>query len=290
MLPNFLGIGAPKAATTWIFHCLRDHSDIFVPGSKEVNYFGRRYSSMSQTEYERYFDGVVDEASVGEITTLYLYHKEAPYRAYGAVPDAKLFVSLRNPIDQVYSHFWHLFRQGLRNPRPGSFEEALEMYPEKILTPACYYEHISRWLDVYDRSQLHIILYRDISDRPEQTIQNLFSFLGVDSSVHPSSLEKTGKSSRRGTSPRSKTWEQAYTKVYDFLTTQVYMPLMNILGHNRAEKIKNKLRVREVMEIIFRSTGYPNMNPETRVALRDYFSEDIRKLESLVGIDLQHWK
>ena len=42
--PNFLGIGAPKTATTWLSHCLSKHSQISIPPvaiAYEVNYFNR---------------------------------------------------------------------------------------------------------------------------------------------------------------------------------------------------------------------------------------------------------
>lgn len=37
--PQFLGIGAQKAATTWLEHCLRRHPQIWLPPRKELHYF-----------------------------------------------------------------------------------------------------------------------------------------------------------------------------------------------------------------------------------------------------------
>jgi hypothetical protein len=288
MLPTFLGIGAPKSATTWLFRCLQEHPDVFIPGSKQVGYFAN--DSMPQRRYEQYFDGATEESAVGEITPRYLYSEEVPENTHRTVPDVKLFVSLRNPVDQVYSHFWHLLRQELRNPRPDSFEEALDVYSERLLTPARYHEHLSRWLEYYDQSRLHIILYDDISDCPEETLERLFAFLDVDSSFRPTFLrKKQSRSARTGTSPRGEAWEQVYLKLYDVLRSNVYMSLMDKVGHGAAETIKNTLKVREVMEFLFRSKGYPEMNDETRKELQSYFANDIRNLERLTGRDLSHW-
>ena len=38
-LPNLIGIGAQKCATTWFSECLRSHPDIFVSSPKEIKYF-----------------------------------------------------------------------------------------------------------------------------------------------------------------------------------------------------------------------------------------------------------
>lgn len=39
---NFLGIGAPKCATTWLAACLSDHPEIFMPAKKEVSFFSAK--------------------------------------------------------------------------------------------------------------------------------------------------------------------------------------------------------------------------------------------------------
>ena len=39
MLPNFLGIGAARAGTTWIARNLAQHPDIFIPYKKELHFF-----------------------------------------------------------------------------------------------------------------------------------------------------------------------------------------------------------------------------------------------------------
>jgi len=39
--PDFICIGAQKAATTWLDACLRAHSDIWLPPIKEVHFFDR---------------------------------------------------------------------------------------------------------------------------------------------------------------------------------------------------------------------------------------------------------
>ncbi len=39
MYPSFLGIGAQRAATTWLHHSLRQHPDLWLPPAKELHYF-----------------------------------------------------------------------------------------------------------------------------------------------------------------------------------------------------------------------------------------------------------
>ena len=39
MLPNFLGIGAPRSGTTWLYYNFRQHPEIWLPPVKEIHYF-----------------------------------------------------------------------------------------------------------------------------------------------------------------------------------------------------------------------------------------------------------
>jgi hypothetical protein len=291
-LPTFLGLGAPKAATTWLAKCLDDHPDVFVADVKETKFFSWGHTIRTLEDYRAHFADVDEEAAVGEITTSYLYWDGTVDRVQDVLPEAQLFVSLRNPMDQVYSHYWHLRRQNFHQdeqPRPDSFEQALEMYPEKLLRPARYAEHLERWLSRFDRDQMHVLLYDDIQARPAAAVQSLYDFLGVDPSVRPPQLATNDKSVRRGTSPRNSVFERLYTGLYDGLTQYVYHPVKRWVGPARAERLKNALQVRETMEALLREDGYPDMDSDTRMRLRDHFADDIARLEDLTDRDLSHW-
>ena len=44
MYPQFMCIGAQKSGTTWLYHNLKDHPQIWLPLIKEIRYFQRRNS------------------------------------------------------------------------------------------------------------------------------------------------------------------------------------------------------------------------------------------------------
>ena len=292
MLPDFIGIGAPKAATTWLARCLDDHPTVFVADVKETEFFSWGHTIRDLEEYESHFAEAGEVQTAGEITTSYLYWDGTAERVYDVLPDVRLFVSLRNPVEQVYSHYWHLRRQNFHqeeNPRPDSFEEALEMYPDKLLRPARYAEHLNAWLDHFDREQLQVIVYNDIQAKPAAVIQDLYQFLDVDAGFEPSTIQTRDTSVRRGTSPRGGVLERVYTQLYDGLTRHVYHPVKRWIGPARAERLKNTLRVREALESMLRAEGYPEMAEDTRARLRQHFSDDVARLESLIDRDLQDW-
>jgi len=294
MLPNFMGIGAPKAGTTWLFKCLSEHPEVFVAARKETNFFDYAAIDGRMGEYEEHFATAGDARAIGEVSTRYLTSARAPERIKQYIPGARLFVSLRNPVDQVYSHYWHLSRQNFHqwngDGAPRTFEEALERYENRLLEPSLYYSHLQRWLDCFDRSQLHIIFYDDIRDRPGEVLMTLFEFLGVDPQFQAPSTTEKGAAVRQGTSPRSPRLGALHSLVYANLNRRVYLPLKGAVGPRIAEEVKNALHIREVMESIFHRKGYPVMQPRTRARLRSQFKEEIRGLENLTGRDLSAWR
>lgn len=40
--PDFIGIGAQKAGTTWLYKNLKQHPNIWLPEIKELHYFDAR--------------------------------------------------------------------------------------------------------------------------------------------------------------------------------------------------------------------------------------------------------
>ena len=78
-LPDFIGIGTPKAATTWLFQCLAEHPEICMSKTKEVNYFNDdRLYALGPSWYAQQFSHRTNERICGEFTPTYLSSPEVP--------------------------------------------------------------------------------------------------------------------------------------------------------------------------------------------------------------------
>jgi len=295
MLPTFVGIGAPKCATTWLHNCLDAHPEVFMADVKETNFFVFDTIEGRLDEYTAHFEGAGDAQEVGEISVSYISSEVAPVRVHNVLPDVKLVASLRNPVDLTYSLYWHLQRQNFhgwdlqRAHQIQSFEEALDVMPDRLLAPAFHYRNLQRWLQYFDRSQLHVLLLDDIKDDSARELAGLYDFLGVAPGFRPDSIEEKGRDARRGTSPRSPTVERARQMLYYGLNRYFYHPLKRAIGQYTADRIKEAFRLRQIMERLFRRDGYPDMNPETRSHLCDVFADDVRQLQDFLDRDLSHW-
>src|SRR5690554_5673248 len=110
MLPNFIGIGPTKTATTWLFECLREHPQVFLPRAKETQFFARARYTGDLAEYESFFEGAERYPAVGEISPRYFASPDAVQRIHAVMPDVKLIVSFRHPVDRLESEYWHVRR------------------------------------------------------------------------------------------------------------------------------------------------------------------------------------
>lgn len=293
MLPNFIGIGAPKCGTTWLAKCLAEHPDVFMASAKETMFFASSYiPEKIKDEYEAHFSTVTNEKAVGEFSVDYFTDVHAPQRIKNHLSNPKLVVVLRNPIEQVYSFYWHLRRQNFAqwdaNAR-WSFEEALEKIPELLLETSYYAKHLRYWFQYFPLEQFHIVLYDDICDSPRLVLKELFDFLEVDSGFTPQYILNRDASTRKGVSPKSPFMDKLHSILYEFLNQQIYMPLKRSFGVRKIAFLKDKLQVRLVLQKIFYQEGYPEMSQSEFRMLCKIIKPQVKELELLLNINLNRW-
>jgi Sulfotransferase domain len=197
-LPDFLILGAQKAGTTALYAYLRWHPDIAGPSWKEVSYFDRHYR-RGTSWYRGNFPALARGRLVGEASPGYLFHPLAPERVKATVPEARLIVLLRDPVDRALSHYHH---ETLLGREPLSFAEAVDAEPERTrgedermvrdpdyfsnawwdytyLARGRYAEQLERWFAVFPREQLLVLTCEELAAAPAETYARVLGFLGA---------------------------------------------------------------------------------------------------------------
>ena len=128
-LPGFVILGAQKAGTTSLHEYLCEHPLASSSTVKEVHYFDLAYE-RGPAWYRAHFQipRRADEIA-GEASPYYLFHPLVPARVARDLPEARLIVLLRNPIERAYSH--HNHERALGFEKLG-FVEAIECEPERL--------------------------------------------------------------------------------------------------------------------------------------------------------------
>jgi len=167
--PNFFIVGATKAGTTSIYNYLKNIPGIFMSAEKEPNYFSRKnipndhpiIPIRDKKKYLELFKGVKDEKIIGEASPTYLADPEAPKLIHEAYPDAKILISLRDPVERAFSHY--LMVKGVGRVKT-SFRDHLEKEINQELTDDIsnigiygnrYFENIKRYFDIFGRNQVN---------------------------------------------------------------------------------------------------------------------------------------
>lgn len=199
--PNFYIVGAPKCGTTTMYYWLKQHPQICMAGRKELHFFGSdliyrgkrdfMHIPREENEWRRYFDffPCIDRPIVGDVSVFYLYSKYAAQEIYSFNPEAKILIMLRNPVDVVISMFWQNKKIGVE-PESDLEKAIFRSKPPNVnhtfiaqfdyIGLARFSEQIQRYLNIFPREQIKIILLEDFRRDAYAVLQDVYEFLGVE--------------------------------------------------------------------------------------------------------------
>jgi hypothetical protein len=190
-LPDFLIIGGIRCGTTSMIRYLGSHPRVGVPSAGEVHFFDWNYG-RGEGWYRSWFPLKSSRAThVGESSPAYLMNPMVPERVAALMPNVKLLLLLREPVERAASHF------SLRKAKGHEVEDSLAAaladesrrleekgrWSERGGRIDCYYTQgeyatgLSRWLEHFPRTQLHVIESGEMFTRPEETYQAALDFL-----------------------------------------------------------------------------------------------------------------
>jgi len=295
-MPDFLVIGAARAGTTAIYSYLRQSPDIFMPRVKEPNFFafegqtqacrgpGADYINNSVTRLEDYrglFAAAPGGAIRGEASPLYLYAEQAAARIRHHIPDARLVVVLRNPVEQAFSHYMYATKQ--RIEPLADFVTALHAEERRMADGwqplFCYSgfpryaEQMARYLALFPREQLLIRLYEDFEGDPAGLMQDILAHVGVTSGFRPDMAQKHNA----GGVPKNRVFQ-------DFLMKS--NPITRAIGKVVPQETRLRIRDRLASLNLTREDAMP---AEARAILLARLGDQIRALEPMIGRDLSGW-
>ena len=208
VLPNFLIIGAARSGTTSLFEYLSESPNVMPPSGKEIYFFDKNFY-MGINWYKKFFptknklqtisQNVNGKVITGEATPRYIHHPHTPKRVFNLIPNVKLIILLRNPIDRAYSHYQMQSEHGAESL---SFEKAIEheksfvndefnkmkndenhysveFYKKSYLTRGIYADQLERWFEFFPREQFLIIKSEDFYSNTPSIFKNVLKFLDI---------------------------------------------------------------------------------------------------------------
>lgn len=274
-LPNFIGIGAPRAGTTWLNTLLSSHPDVYTPPLRdEINFFDH-YFEYGLDWYRSLFP-LPEEAhryqAVGEVTPQYLECEDCPQRIASTLPESQLIVMLRHPVTRAYSQYGFFVQR--RNFR-GTFEDFLEEYP-RALARGYYSRYLKRYLRYFDRSRIVALLFEDAVTDVLRTKATLADFLGVAADRFPTSAGK--KKVNPSTVPTFQFLYGFVAKTGRQFRRWQLEPIVDFVMRTRIPKILAK------------GNPLPQLDRGLRRELSLLYEDEFDELERVMQLDLSAWR
>ncbi|MEZ6125910.1 MAG: sulfotransferase [Planctomycetaceae bacterium] len=187
--PSFIGIGAEKSATTWVWSKLDQHPAIEMSQPKELNFFNLEFD-RGLAWYGRHFPGSPG-CLQGEISPWYMDDDRVADRIADLFPNVKLLVMLRDPFDRAFSHLLHAAQNeygGIADLTADQLRR-LAALSDDYVRRSCYALGLSRFFELFPRERIGIFFHDDVQACPQDLICRIYEFLGVDSGFLPDGLE-----------------------------------------------------------------------------------------------------
>ena len=208
--PGFFIIGVNKCGTSSLYRYLVAHPFVLPCALKEPNFFGQHspeYVASHMDEYyalfpPREYQGDLsfrweasDRAGTPSLTRIEVkrdparqyitgeasantFHDVAPALLHQHLPDIRLILLLRNPVERAYSHYRMYERFEAAGYRTGlamrdfATDTAAELQaqgqgePADYLAAGVYVDRLERWVGQYGWGRLRVIITEDLA-RPD---------------------------------------------------------------------------------------------------------------------------
>lgn len=177
-LPDFIIIGAMKAATSTLHMQLAAQPGIFMATPKEPNFFSDpdRWA-LGFDWYRALFSGAKPRDLRGEASTHYTKLPTLPDalpRLHAAIPQAKLIYMMRHPVDRLVSHYSHGW---LERSIEGPIDAAIDRHPE-LIDYGCYAMQIRPWLDSFGAGAILPVFAERMAAAPQQELERICRHIG----------------------------------------------------------------------------------------------------------------
>ncbi len=286
--PNLFIVGAPKSGTTFLYHYLKQHPDIYFPNFKEPHFFGsdliRRNGAynLSLDEYQDLFK--TDKKIIGEASTFYIFSKDAPEEIYNFNPKAKIIIMLRDLVDLVHSLHSQFVFSG--DEVIEDFTQALELEDSRLsgnkipnqttVVNKLFYtsnilslpRSIQSFIRYFGRENIKFIDLDDIKKNPKKVYFETLEFLNIDSNLNIPNFKIINKN-----------------KTYKSKTVRDFIKKYSIfLGSLRSKVFKKPLGLIKALESANKSENNRAPIPDDLyIKLKDQFSQVDLEIKNIIN-------
>jgi Sulfotransferase domain len=281
-LPDFIGVGPPRTATTWLHEVLSGHVGL-PSGVKETEFFLRYYDNGIEW-YLDLFRNCRRDQPVGELCPTYFASPEARQRIAREVPNCKIIVTLRDPVARLYSHY-QLLRREAWIRKDVTLEQAIERHlrtasgPGNLFDLSRYAFHLRAWQQTFGTEKVLVLFQDDLDKDAQKFIATVCAFIGIPEIDLGESRVGHKRLNSIARAPRNATLAKAVRSAIFRLRAHKHYGLINFWDRTWLWKL-----------VFEGGEEFQPPDPSTEARLREHFRHEIEALEILTGRDLSRWK
>lgn len=289
---DFFVIGAARSGTTSLYNYLIQHPRVFLPNIKELNYFSKVESNQyqdykkpnkkvhyhtkiiqSEKLYHQLFAEAKSDQLKGDISPSYIWAPDTAKRIFEHNPNARIIVSLRNPVERAYSHYVMNVSVGYDTNQ--TFEHALNATKQRVwgggnlyLEWSSYFEGLKSYFELFKRENIKVLVFEDWVKEKEENLKEIFNFLNIEADVNIRLEEQFNQ-------------KVGYKniKTLNFLRSKYIRTWVDaVLPQKAKEVLKGALFQKEEVQ--------NRVDPVLMEQLKDHFREEVKQLESLTELPL----
>ena len=171
-LPDFLAVGPQRTGTTWLHEVMKPHLGL-PRGIKETDFFLKNYS-REWIGIWNFFAAIHPRCrSARSIRTISARRLRAS-ESQKDIPDAKIIVTLRDPVERAYSSYRVMRRDAWTRV---SFEETVAK--NRIIRESSRYaHHLANWRQSFGADRVLVCFYDDLEQSPQKFLDQICDFIG----------------------------------------------------------------------------------------------------------------
>jgi len=296
--PAFAIIGAQKSASTFVQHVLQSHPEIFIPNGEIAAFEEPQYSDFDFDAFLSLFEAGQRARTIGLKRPNYLHEPDVPARLAKHLPDLRLIAILRDPVRRAVSAYYHYVRQGfapavdINRGLPAILDGRWKsQYPRttQIVDYGNYGTQVERYADYFGRDQLFLTTHRSVKESPLDVARSICQFIELDTRPEEFTLP-SGKSNAGTYSMTRLRWLRLKNSIrFEYFHEGQRLKLrtdISPLGRT-ALRLIDKVD-RNLLQPMTDNTP-PELSPDVRNKLIDFYREDVEMLRSHYDLDLRQW-
>lgn len=212
--PAFVIVGGQRCGTTSMYRYLTAHPQVAAALSKEVHFFDVNYGRgpdwyaahfVTRRRAEVRSRRLGRQIVTGEASPYYMFHPHAVQRLQLLVPEAKIIVMLRDPVQRAISHYTHERAKGFET---ADFLAALRLEDSRLageegmmhddptyrsfshqhfsyVGRGKYLGQLQRIYQFFPPEQVFIVSSNEFYQAPNRLYRQLVGFLGLEDHTLP---------------------------------------------------------------------------------------------------------